>query len=79
MIKFKRWIGLILIMAMACSLMACSLFSPKEEADTADTSVTTESVTPPDSNEPVVFLKSDLEKFKIAYATDLGKDAMAEV
>ena len=80
MMKLKRWGALILMAAMLCSLVSCGSFSVNTEETTegADPS-TTENVTPPESNGPVVFQKSDLEKFKIVYATDLGRDAMAEV
>ena len=82
MMKWKRWIGILLLTAMLCSLMSCGLFAPKtdeESTDPTDTEATVESATSPDENAPAVFHKEDLKKFKIAYATDLGKEALAEV
>ena len=92
MTKLKRLTGMLLVFAFLCSFAGCGLImpllSPEEETVASDTEpfVTTEepadsaeSDAPVEPNAPGVFLKSDVEKFKIVHAADLGSAAYAEV
>ena len=78
MTKLKRLTGMLLVFAFLCSFAGCGLImpllSPEEETVASDTEpfVTTEepadsaeSDAPVEPNAPGVFLKSDVEKFKI--------------
>lgn len=79
MTDFKRFIAIFLAALMLLSFVACKK-TEEEGSETEDTAV--ESDVAPDStegDETVVFTPSDIEKFKIVYASDLAQGAMAEV
>ena len=83
MMKWKRILSLLLMIVLVCSFVACGSASTLDK-DTTEGD--TESVAEPDSEilpdaegGLAVFLKSDMASFKIAYSSELGKDALAEV
>ena len=78
MTDFKRFIAIFLAALMLLSFVACT--KTEEGSETEDTAVESD-VAPDDTevDETVVFTPSDIEKFKIVYASDLAQGAMAEV
>ena len=84
MMKWKRILSLLLTIVLVCSFTACGFVSSLFDKDTAESDTEgvseTESESLPDAEgELAVFLKSDMASFKIAYSSELGKDALAEV
>ena len=85
MTKWKRWIGALLTLALICSFVGCGLFGVTESQgddtagdDTQASDTAADPAQPSDPNAPTVFKKSDVKLFKLVYAADLGKEALAE-
>lgn len=82
----NRLIGLFLAIVFVLSFTACGLFTPQpneepmESGSETSSNTNTEDVSPPGVDDGiVVFAKSDVKNFKIAYSSELGKEAYAEV
>ena len=76
MTKLKSLIAVLLFFAFMCSFAGCGPERSPQEENTVESSThqkvtTAEPDQPIDPNAPVVFLKSDVAKFKIVYADEL--------
>ena len=84
MTNLKRFIAIFLVAVMLFSFFACNKSAVEDEtaaeSNAADaTEDVAENTDDSDKGDAVVFSPSDIEKFKIVYASDLGQAAMAEV
>lgn len=82
--NLKGLIAVLLLFACLCSLAGCGPEQPPQgvntvESDSQQQITGEESREPVDPNAPVVFLKSDVAKFKLVYAAALGEEVIAEV